>query len=289
MSETTEQRQAFWQSSAAAWPAIACNAETFWRVTERCIELVAKDSGGPVAYADINGSDIYVVAAVLDAQVGAQAAFDDAFLLPTRGALARTGLNEAAVEDALQIVRERMLLPHDGQPPRIIDVVGQGDLSALLRVVAVRTALNLRRTDARVDSEDDTVFEKLVSSHNPEQDLLKKEARALLKGAIKAAVQSLSQRDQALLRLHFFHQLTIDDLGKMYDVHRATAARWLGKIHEQLDVATRSELAKRLETVSDHFESVMELAHSSLRSSFHQVWNELAEPAVSPEPPKLTR
>jgi RNA polymerase sigma-70 factor (ECF subfamily) len=268
-------RQAFWQRSQAAWPALACDQASFWRLTERCCELLRTDAA-TADLANVNGRDIYIVAALLDEKPGAYQAFDQTFLQPTRGALARTGLNDAGIADAMQIVRERLLLPHDGQPPRIVDVVGQGDLTAFLRVVAVRTALNLRRTDARLDNEDQTVFDKLIASHNPEQDLLKKEARELLKSAIAAAVQSLSPRDKTLLRLHFFHQLTIDDLGRMYDVHRATAARWLGKIHEQLDRATRDELARRLDTTSDHLESVLLLAHSNLRSSFHQVWNELA-------------
>ncbi len=269
-------RRTFWLHSQAAWPAVVCDEASFWRVFDRCCELLQNENPAPVDFNSVNGRDIYVVAALLDQQPGAFQAFDQTFLQPTRGALARTGLSDAGIADAMQIVRERLLLPHDGQPPRILDVVGQGDLSAFMRVVAVRTALNLRRTDARLDSEDQTVFDKLIASHDPQQDLLKKEARELLKTAIAAAVQSLSTRDKTLLRLHFFHQLTIDDLGRMYDVHRATAARWLGKIHEQLDRATRDELARRLDTSSDHLESVLLLAHSNLRSSFHQVWNELA-------------
>ena len=280
-------RQAFWQKSQAAWPALACDAASFWRLAERCCELLRTERAA-VDLADVNGRDIYIVAALLDEKLGAYQAFDQTFLQPTRGALARTGLNDAGIADAMQIVRERLLLPHDGQPPRILDVVGQGDLAAFLRVVAVRTALNLRRTDARLENEDQTVFDKLIASHDPEQDLLKKEARELLKTAIAAAVQSLSTRDKTLLRLHFFHQLTIDDLGRMYEVHRATAARWLGKIHEHLDRATRDELARRLDTTSDHLESVLLLAHSNLRSSFHQVWNELAGAQALAAPVPLT-
>jgi RNA polymerase sigma-70 factor, ECF subfamily len=106
--------------------------------------------------------------------------------------------------DALQIIRERMLLPHEGQPPRIFDVVGHEDLGSLFRGIALRTTLNLRCSDVRleVSSEDDAVFEKLNNNHNPERHLIRQEARDLIKTSISSAVATLSVRDKTLLRLH---------------------------------------------------------------------------------------
>jgi RNA polymerase sigma-70 factor, ECF subfamily len=277
MGDSGSARSKCWDGGMRAWPGIACNTETFWRIADRCVTLLSEQRATAVDFDAVNARDLYIVAALMDQQPGAQVAFDQAFLLPTQGAMTRAGLHAQGMADALQIIRERMLLPHDGQPPRILDVVGHGDLGSLFRVIALRTALNLRRTDERLDAtnEDDAVFEKLISCHNPERMLIKQEARDLLKAAILSAVATLTDRDRTLLRLHFFHKLTIDDLGRMYDVHRATAARWLGKTHAHLDRETRSQLSKRMATNSDHLQSVLELAFSSLHSSFHEVWNEL--------------
>jgi RNA polymerase sigma-70 factor (ECF subfamily) len=42
------------------------------------------------------------------------------------------------------------------------------------------------------------------------------------------------------LRLSFVDRLTVDDLGELYGVHRATAARWLQRACEELSSRMRA-------------------------------------------------
>jgi RNA polymerase sigma-70 factor, ECF subfamily len=264
-----------WQRGRDTWSTVDSDRATFQRLGEQCLDRKRASGASSPGWDQLNAADLYIVAAVLTQKRGASEAFGKAFLVANRGALARLGLSDAAIDDALQIVRERMLVPSEGTAARITSQVGDGELAALMRVVVIRTGMNLKRTDHRLSLEDEGVFEHLIAAQNPQTELLAAEARTLLRTSLSAAINTLNERDKTLLRLHLFHKMSIDDLGRMYDVHRATAARWLGKIHAQLDLATREQLAKALATSTDHLDSVLAIARSGLSSGFSNVWAEL--------------
>jgi RNA polymerase sigma-70 factor (ECF subfamily) len=212
-----------------AWPQIPCELAVFQRVAWAWHDRTGR------AFDRANSRDLYLAAAIADGAPAAFAAFDHGYLARTRPALRRLGLHDAAVDDVLQIVRERLLVASEPQTmPKLATLVGDGQLEALLRVIVVRTGHNFRR-DQKLDrsgSEDDAVVER-IAVHD--ESLVGKDARQRLRGALRDAIAQLAPRDRTLLRLHFCHGMTIDALGSLYDVHRATAARWLTRIIDDVE------------------------------------------------------
>jgi RNA polymerase sigma-70 factor (ECF subfamily) len=58
--------------------------------------------------------------------------------------------------------------------------------------------------------------------------------------------------------------LTIDDIGAIYRVHRATAARWLVGIRDKLVEQTRGRLAAKLGVDTEEAASIVRLVQSQL-------------------------
>ncbi|HEY4056609.1 MAG TPA: hypothetical protein VGM39_08365 [Kofleriaceae bacterium] len=289
---------------AAAWPGLVASHADFERIGARCLERMASgaeseltasgaerervatgaerdagardraaDDGGVPAWDAINAGDVFLVAAMTSGRAEALAAFERAMLEPCRAQLARLGLTTAGVDDVLAELRGKLVVAEDGELP-LARQTGEGNLVALVRVMAVRAGINKQKREKRYTSEDSGAIETLVGAHSPAGALLTEEAKALLRRVITAAVATLEERDQTLLRLHLYHRMSIDDLGRTYGVHRATAARWLAKIHDAIDAETRKALALELRTESDHLRSVIDAARTGLTSAFAEALGE---------------
>lgn len=158
-----------------------------------------------------------------------------AMVMKTSVASAKVRIPEATVDDARQTVFER-LLGSAGAPGKIASYDGRGPLGAWLRVAVAREALYLHRRAAQ-SATDDWIAE-LVKIAAPEDDpelgALKQELRAECRGALERAARTLSSRERALLRQHLVLGMTVDALGPIYGVHRATAARWIGAAKDAL-------------------------------------------------------
>ena len=70
--------------------------------------------------------------------------------------------------------------------------------------------------------------------------------------------------DRLLLRIHFIDGLTIDEIGAMHDIHRATAARRIQKARERLAKLTKEKLRVRLGIDRWEADSVIRLVRSRL-------------------------
>jgi RNA polymerase sigma-70 factor (ECF subfamily) len=77
--------------------------------------------------------------------------------------------------------------------------------------------------------------------------------------------------------MHVVDGLGIDELGRIYNVHRATAARWLVRIREALFAGTRSALAKHLDLGETEFASLVGVLLSRLDVSVQRVLGEIDE------------
>ncbi|MDI1435328.1 sigma factor-like helix-turn-helix DNA-binding protein [Polyangium sorediatum] len=188
-----------------------------------------------------------------------------------RAALSRMGFSADAIDEALQSLREKLFVAQGGQPARILAAAAHGDLAGVIRVAAMRTALNLRRQDHRLALGDAPLLEELAAEGDPELDALKEQHRAAFKAAIEDALRGLSPRERTLLRMHLLHGLSIDTIGATYRVHRATAARWLSAIREKLDGEARRLLRERQGLTDREVESLARLVESRIQVSFQRV------------------
>jgi RNA polymerase sigma-70 factor (ECF subfamily) len=223
------QLAACFERGTAAWPQIPCDAATFQRVAHAWQQR----TGRPLDAA--NARDLYLAAAITDRVAPAYAAFERSYLERTKSSLARLGLRDGAVDDVLQIVREKLLLATAADAlPKLATMAGDGQLEALVRVVVVRTGHNFRRDQKldRFENEDDIVIDRIATE---DESLAGKDARKRLRDALRTVLAELPARDRTLLRLHFYRRMSIDELGNLYDVHRATAARWLTRIFDEVE------------------------------------------------------
>lgn len=156
------------------------------------------------------------------------------------------------VDDLRRSLRTRLFVAEPGKPPKVLDYAGQGLLDSWLRVTAVRMFLDLAQRDVR--AVDEAVPEGAVEA----------EHRAVVAAAVCDATKLMRPGDRHLLRQHFVANLSIDQLGAVLGIHRATAARRLARARECLVATTRAELVRRLGLAPDEVDEIIGLVTSRL-------------------------
>jgi RNA polymerase sigma-70 factor (ECF subfamily) len=169
-------------------------------------------------------------------------------------------------DDLKQILRTRLFVAEPGKQPKIADYAGQGFLENWLRVTAVRIFLDLAKRKDRVREvragEHDVLA--LPQPGDLALDVVKAEYREAVAAAMYEAAKRLEPGDRHLLRQHLVAGLSIDQLGAVLGIHRATAARRITRARERLVADTRAELACRLALDPDELDEVIGLAMSRL-------------------------
>ena len=170
---------------------------------------------------------------------------------PLPRTLGRLKLTTEALDDLRQELREKLLVgTTSADRPKLLDYRGRGPLGAWARVMALRAAYDRARTsahDARRVTNDEDVLGALIDGDDP-PDIAQLRARysVELRAAFRAAALRLDAEERAVLRSHTVDALTVDQMGALYQVHRATAARWVQQAKASLLRALRDELRRRL-------------------------------------------
>ena len=251
---------------AAAWPELG--------VAEFREYLAARvPEGGDVAAMAIE--DLYLACACVAGDARAIAAFSERFVRVSVAAVARSRRGALAVDDMLQLVLEKLLAPRGELPPRLAEFAGQGGLRAWVRVTVVRAAIDLERGQARrivpEPSEPEFHLEDHATTSDPELDYLKRHYREEFRVAFATALERLDARSRNALRHHLVDRLSIDQIGALYSVHRATAARWISGGREALLQGTRAALDERLRLGEGEYASIMRLIDSMLEVSVQRL------------------
>jgi len=173
----------------------------------------------------------------------------------------RTGL---ALDDVKQRLREKLLLRPE---PDILGYAGRGPLRGWVRAAALHMLLNVAERETREVPTDSPLFEVAIGA-DPGAELvyLKLACREELEAAIACALRLLSDRDRALLRHAFVDGRNVDEVGAVYGVHRATAARWVASARQRLVEATRQDLMQRLQISDVEAHSIICAAMSGVGS-----------------------
>jgi len=179
-----------------------------------------------------------------------------------------------AADDLQQLLRHKLFAAQPGEPPRIASYTGQGFLQNWVRVTTTRAFIDATRPQG--DTPEIPIADELVAmlpepGADPELELLKRQHVAHFKAAFAEAVGTLDVSDRVVLRQHLVERLTIDQIGALYHLHRATAARRVVKAREALLAATRTALAARLGLTADQLESVLALIGSRIDASVERL------------------
>jgi RNA polymerase sigma-70 factor (ECF subfamily) len=169
--------------------------------------------------------------------------------------------------DARQIIQERLLVgdPSRGVVPKIDAYLGAGPLRSWVATTAATTLLSMRRAAGRRrEQPEDSGGAALGERVDPELDHLKLRYKPEVEQALVEALEQLDARERTLLRLHLGERLSIDALGSMYSVNRATAARWVAAARRALVKNALEGLGKRLRLSETECNSLLALVRSQL-------------------------
>jgi RNA polymerase sigma-70 factor, ECF subfamily len=183
--------------------------------------------------------------------------FDLHYMHQVGPALRRFGGDAAFADEVAQRVRVKLLVATSGAHAPIARYALGTGLAGLVRTAAVREALSLRRGDKR--SEPEATLDVVVGEADPELRALKDRYAREFQRAFTAAVTELSAKDRHLLRLSLSAHASIDDIARMHQTHRATAARWLNAARDELAAKTRQHLQAALVVGDDELQSLLRL------------------------------
>jgi RNA polymerase sigma-70 factor (ECF subfamily) len=254
-----------WQAGRRAWPGVEITREQF------AAHLAAVD-GVTSAFA----ADLYLAAACIARDTTALACFDRDVLPSAKHAIVAIESAAGFVDEAMQRLRASLLVGDDGAP-RLARYSGRGPLRAWVGIAGARTALMMLRSQKRareVPIDDDERWAEalaLISTSDPELELLKRQYADAFAAALRDAVTALEPRARTVLRMSFVDALSIDDIGAVYAVHRATAARWIQRACDDVFEETRRLLAERLALSSTELDRMTALVRSQLDVSLSQL------------------
>jgi len=196
-------------------------------------------------------------------------------------AISRIDADTEFVEEALQILRDKLLV---GPRAKIADYAARGPLVAWLSVAAARVALDLIRSrNARKLQHADLPDRLAQTDTSPLNDIVKSRYADSFQRALKTAISALPSRERNLLRLQLVGRCSIDQLGRMYLVHRATAARWLEGARNRVFESVREQMKIEHHLTDGEFDSIARGVRSQLDLSITATISEFTESASSSE------
>jgi RNA polymerase sigma-70 factor, ECF subfamily len=208
-------------------------------------------------------ADIYLCCACARQDPVAQQTFEREAERVVHGAVARVCSEREFVLETLQEFWKKLIA---GPDSKVTEYSARGPLQAWLRIAAARLAIDRKRA-TKVAERRESDLEDAVAAQGfgPESTLTRVRFCEPFRNALRSAIAELPRKERNLLRMHILGRCSIDQIGRAYGVHRATAARWLehAKMHIVRDVRTRLEVAGASLTDSE-FQSVARVVGGEL-------------------------
>lgn len=258
MSALVARLQEEWGALTERWPGMALEPRV---LAERLGAL------GVERLEDIRWVEFALAQACADQDPVALRVFEAEFIAGTERALGRLDNGADFVDEAQQELRQRLLLPRDGNPPRIADYRGRGPLGGWVSVAAVRVGLSLLRSSQRAARRDEGLWAEAVlfpSGVDVDLQHLKQRYAPMLAACIRKVFAELEDRERAVLRMYFVESLNIDAIGLVYGVHRSTIARWIGRTRTTICEAVHARMVEDGLAPAEELRSIDRLVQSQL-------------------------
>ena len=181
------------------------------------------------------------------------------------------GSSAPPIDEVRQLVRHKLFVADGGARPKIAEYSGRGELRGWVRVTVTRFVLNLStRAGPEVPFADDTLMFLLGGTADPELEYVKRAYSEHFRAAFAEALAGFGARERMLLRYAFVDGLTVDAIGRILGVHRATAARRIVAAHRSLLEHVRASLTERLDIPADEYSKVLRLLQSRIELSLER-------------------
>ena len=218
--------------------------------------------------------ELFLAFACLAGDPEAHAQLDETYIRPLVAVLVQQGIASDLARDVVQKLRMQLLT---GERPLLRLYSGIGALKGWLRITTLREAIRAQRK-ARA-SEADELNDALVDgAADPALQYQRRLYQDEFRSAFAEAVAGLAVRDRNLLKQSVLYGATVDDLGALYQVHRATAARWIAAARERLAELTKQRMIEKLEIDPTEYDSILQLIHSQLDVSVRRVLDDRPGP-----------
>jgi RNA polymerase sigma-70 factor, ECF subfamily len=243
------------------WPGVAVDAPAWVRALAAISPqpLVPDQPLGAILVADH-----YVAFACAAGDPTAIAACDAILVREAGFAAEGTRMHPSVRDEAIQIIREQLFVARPDKPPAIGGYSGRGPLRAWMRVSISRELVRIAKAQQKSAPLEEKLIADPVFIEDPVLEELKLKYREQLAAAFREALAQLPARERTLLRYQVIDGLTIDDIGAIFKVHRATAARWIAKIRDDIVERTRATLAQALGVDTEEAASIVRLVQSQL-------------------------
>jgi RNA polymerase sigma-70 factor (ECF subfamily) len=236
------------------WPAIVCSLRQFHQWVVR--------NGIDADRLETHGLDIYLACSCALGDPAAAAIFDRIYLTlvrPLNGAVPPT---EDDLTELRQQLRIKLLV---GASAKIGQYRGQGTLLAWVQACATRTALNLRRGHFYRARSEATPLESLASQEpDPELVIASRQSRNALSAALHRCLSALSAKEKTLLQMFFVEAISMEQIGIIFGVHRATIARWIAVTRSRILDGVCQSVSEQLQASRSEVLGLMGLARSEI-------------------------
>lgn len=118
---------------------------------------------------------------------------------------------------------------------------GRGSLRGWLRAVVFQLSADSHRQTSRfVQPEEPDDLEKMAHAAEPPQSLptteitfIRDRYRAAAADALRRAIAALEARERLLLAYYYYDEMTLKEIGQVFNVHEATVSRWIAKVQKR--------------------------------------------------------
>jgi RNA polymerase sigma-70 factor (ECF subfamily) len=249
------------------YPGVALSDDDFFaHVLEKLAHVMGRnvDAAAPSSLSALRTTELFLARASASRDATAIAYLERDTFGEIDAAYRRFPGIPVTLDDVKQRVREKLLL---GVPAGILGFAGTGALRGWMRAAVLHMLLNIAQRESREEPTDADLFEVVIGAEeSAEAAYVKLACRDEFEAALAFAMGELSDRDRSLLRHAFVDRRNIDEIGAVYGVHRATAARWIAAARAQLVEHTRADLTRRLGVSDLEAKSIINAALSGVGS-----------------------
>ena len=225
--------------------------------------------GASAEAVEAHGVDLVLASACAAGDGNALSVFERLHISRLASHVTRLRLSPEQLNELEQLIRVGLFT---GSSARILRYSGKGPLAAWLRILAIRMAIDKLQAHPIESQLDATAVESFVAHMPLRRDpAVKIIWEPLLRDAIEDSLAGLPMREKTVLRLHYVEGLNIEAIGMIFQVHRATVARWLLAIRSAVMATIRERLSLKLPSTTSDIRRVFAQLQSELQLTISRV------------------
>ena len=258
-------------SDACAWPEAIARLRAAWPDLPADAPLErARQRASSASHVRLASDDDLLAWGCLLGSGQAAQQLDERCLRPVLPRLRGMGFRPDAIDDLVADVRVKLLDGGGGdRAPALARHQGRGSLAGYVRAIAVRHAIDLlrhQRSAAGKSADGSEEIDEIAqfTTAGLEAELTRQACADAVTAAFRRAWGELPAHQRLLLTQQVIDRLSVDELGAIHGVHRATASRRCISARETLLARLRAALHETLGVHSATADSILRNAGSQL-------------------------